>query len=335
MMGWTDRHFRSFFRLISSEARLYTEMVTSAALIHGDPQRLLAYSPQEHPLALQLGGADPAELALCARMAEDWGYAEVNINVGCPSDRVQSGRFGACLMAEPGRVADCVAAMRAQVQIPVTVKCRVGIDDLDSDDYFFHFIDTVAQAGCQVFIVHARKAWLKGLSPKQNREIPELNIERVARLRALRPDLTLVLNGGIHTLEDCEKQLEVFDGVMVGRAAYHDPFLFAQADECLFGKASTALDREEMVESFCEYISRQVKTGVPLKSISRHMLNVFNGEPGARHWRRFLSLYAHKPGAGPAVVREAMSRMRAAQGDFSGGHNLVGHSGTEDRPLLE
>lgn len=309
MMGWTDRHFRSLFRLISSEARLYTEMVTAAALTHGKAERLLAYSPEEHPLALQVGGSNPQELVHSARLAEDYGYQEINLNVGCPSDRVQSGNFGACLMAEPDLVAECISAMNQAVKIPVTVKCRVGIDEHDSDEYFFNFIDTVAQAGCEVFMVHARKAWLKGLSPKQNREIPPLNIERVARLKAHRPDLTLILNGGMQTLEDCEKQLTVFDGVMVGRAAYHDPFLFADLDQVLFGKESKSLDRKELVESFCEYIGDNTKTGVPLKSISRHMLNIFNGEPGAKHWRRFLSLYAHKPGAGPAVVKEAMRVM--------------------------
>jgi tRNA-dihydrouridine synthase A len=309
MMGWTDRHFRSLFRLISSEARLYTEMVTAAALTHGKAERLLAYSPEEHPLALQVGGSNPQELVHSARLAEEYGYQEINLNVGCPSDRVQSGHFGACLMAEPQLVADCVSSMKAVVKIPVTVKCRVGIDEHDSDEYFFNFIDTVAQAGCEVFLVHARKAWLKGLSPKQNREIPPLNIERVARLKAHRPDLTLVLNGGMHSLEDCQKQLTVFDGVMVGRAAYHDPFLFADLDELLFGKKAKSHDRKELIEIFCEYIGNHTKTGVPLKSISRHMLNIFNGEPGARHWRRFLSLYAHKPGAGPAVVKEAMRVM--------------------------
>jgi tRNA-dihydrouridine synthase A len=306
MMGWTDRHFRSLFRLISTEARLYTEMVTAAALTHGKAERLLAYSPEEHPLALQIGGSDPQELALCAKMAEDYGYQEININVGCPSDRVQSGNFGACLMADPQLVADCVSAMKNVVKIPVTVKCRIGVDEHDSDEYFFNFIDTVAQAGCEVFLVHARKAWLKGLSPKQNREIPPLNIERVARLKAHRPDLLLVLNGGMHTLTDCQKQLEVFDGVMVGRAAYYDPFVFADLDQVLFGKAAKTIDRKALVETFCDYISLETKAGVPLKSISRHMLNIFNGEPGAKQWRRFLSLYAHKPGAGPLVVKEAM-----------------------------
>jgi tRNA-dihydrouridine synthase A len=309
MMGWTDRHFRSLFRLISSEARLYTEMVTAAALTHGNAERLLAYSSEEHPLALQVGGSDPHELALCARMAEDHGYQEINLNVGCPSDRVQSGNFGACLMADPQLVADCVLAMRNVVKIPVTVKCRVGVDEHDSDEYFFQFIDTVAQAGCSVFLVHARKAWLKGLSPKQNREIPPLNIERVTRLKTHRPDLLLVLNGGMHTLKDCQTQLEVFDGVMVGRAAYHDPFIFADVDKNLFGKNTIAYSRSELVEVFCDYISQQVKSDVPLKSISRHMLNIFNGEPGAKQWRRFLSLYAHKPGAGPLVVKEAMRLM--------------------------
>jgi tRNA-dihydrouridine synthase A len=309
MMGWTDRHFRSLFRLISTEARLYTEMVTAAALTHGKAERLLAYSPEEHPLALQIGGSDPQELALCARMAEDYGYQEININVGCPSDRVQSGNFGACLMADPQLVADCVLAMKNVVKIPITVKCRIGVDEHDSDEYFFGFIDTVAQAGCEVFLVHARKAWLKGLSPKQNREIPPLNIERVARLKAHRPDLLLVLNGGMHSLTDCQKQLEVFDGVMVGRAAYYDPFVFAEIDSLLFGKAAKTIDRKALVETFCDYISTETKTGVPLKSISRHMLNIFNGEPGAKQWRRFLSLYAHKPGAGPLVVKEAMKQV--------------------------
>jgi tRNA-dihydrouridine synthase A len=306
MMGWTDKHFRTLFRLISSEARLYTEMVTSAALTHGKADYLLAYGAHEHPLALQLGGSDPAELALCARMGEEAGYQEINLNVGCPSDRVQSGNFGACLMAEPTLVADCVSSMKNAVSIPVTVKTRVGIDDKDSDEYFFNFIDTVSHAGCEVFIIHARKAWLKGLSPKQNREIPALNIERVQKLKSARPELTLVLNGGINTLADCEKHLETFDGVMVGRAAYHDPFLFASLDEKLYGLAPQSLTRKALVEKLCEYISIQVKLGVPLKSISRHMLNLFNGEVGARHWRRFLSLYAHKPGAGSAVVKEAM-----------------------------
>lgn len=303
MMGWTDRHFRYLFRLIAPSARLYTEMVTAGALIHGDAPRFLAYDPFEHPLALQLGGANPTELAHCAKLAQDYGYDEVNLNVGCPSDRVQSGAFGACLMAKPDLVAECVAAMQLGVDIPVTVKCRVGIDDLDSDEYFFNFIETVAQAGCKVFIIHARKAWLNGLSPKENREVPELNIERAAKLKTLRPDLTIVLNGGVNTVEDCKQYQQTFDGVMVGRAAYHDPFRF---------NVNESLTRIELVERYCDYIEARLSQGVPLKSITRHMLNLFNGEPNAKRWRRFLSQTAHKPGAGVSVIKEALNIVQSA-----------------------
>jgi len=300
MMGWTDRHFRYLFRMIAPSARLYTEMVTAGALIHGDTPRFLAYDPYERPLALQLGGANPAELAHCAKLAEDYGYDEVNLNVGCPSDRVQSGAFGACLMANPERVAECVQAMHEVVNIPVTVKCRVGIDELDSDEYFLNFIDTVAQAGCNVFLVHARKAWLNGLSPKENREVPELNIARAQLLKDTRPDLTIVLNGGVNTVEDCKRHQQTFDGVMVGRAAYHDPFQFVE---------DKTLTREALVEHYCDYIESALAQGVPLKSITRHMLNIFNGEPNAKKWRRFLSQYAHKPGAGLSVVSEALNQI--------------------------
>ncbi len=288
MMGWTDRHFRYFLRIVSKHARLYTEMVTTGALLHGDAKRFLAYDAFEHPLALQLGGNDPIALARCARMAYDAGYTEINLNVGCPSDRVKSGQFGACLMAEPQTVAECVAAMIAAVPIPITVKTRIGIDDLDSQEYFESFLQTVALGGCRVFIIHARKAWLSGLSPKENRDIPPLNIERVQIVKEKHPEWTIVLNGGIKTLSHCEEALQTFDGVMVGRAIYHDPYLFAELDAELFG-AGTTLSREAWLEAFQPYMTEQCARGVPLKSMTRHLLNLFNGQAGARGWRRKLS----------------------------------------------
>lgn len=306
MMDWTDRHFRRLFRLISPHARLYTEMITAAALVHGQRWHLLAHDAVEYPLALQLGGADPEILALCARMGEEAGYQEINLNVGCPSDRVKSGRFGACLMAEPGRVADCVAAMRAVVSVPVTVKCRIGIDDLDSEAYFLNFIETVAQAGCETFIVHARKAWLTGLSPKENREIPPLQVDRVQALKQARPDLRVVLNGGILSTEDCVRALNIFDGVMIGRAAYHDPMRFADIDQRLFHEQKPVVDAKSVLEAYLPYIQTQLQLGVPLKSITRHLLSLFTHQSGARAWRRMLSQYAHKPGAGLQLVTEAL-----------------------------
>lgn len=306
MMDWTDRHYRRLFRLISRHARLYTEMVTSAALTRGDKHRFLAYDASESPLALQLGGSDPAELGLCARMGEDYGYDEINLNVGCPSDRVKSGRFGACLMAEPARVADCIAGMQAKVKIPVTVKCRIGIDDLDSQEHFYHFIDTVAAAGCSTFIVHARKAWLNGLSPKENREIPPLQYERVFALKQDRPELTIVINGGIMNTDACLETLTQCDGVMIGRAAYHDPMRFADIDLRLFNDRHTLAVAHEVLDAYLPYIESQLKLGVPLKSITRHMLSLFTHQTGARAWRRMLSQYAHKPGAGVQLVQEAM-----------------------------
>lgn len=281
-------------------------MVTSAALIRGDKHRFLAFDASESPLALQLGGSDPDELGLCARMGEDYGYDEINLNVGCPSDRVKSGRFGACLMADPSRVADCIAGMQAKVKIPVTVKCRIGIDDLDSQQHFYHFIDTVAQAGCKTFIVHARKAWLNGLSPKENREIPPLQYERVFGLKQDRPELNIVLNGGLLDTDACINTMQHCDGVMVGRAAYHDPMRFADIDLRLFNDTHENISAHEVLDAYIPYIEAQLKLGVPLKSITRHMLSLFTHQSGARAWRRMLSQYAHKPGAGVQLVQEAM-----------------------------
>lgn len=309
MMDWTDRHYRRLFRLISRHARLYTEMVTAAALIRGDKHRFLAYDPSESPLALQLGGSDPQELGLCARMGEDFGYNEINLNVGCPSDRVKSGRFGACLMAEPERVADCIGHMQSKVSIPVTVKCRIGIDDLDTQEHFFHFIKTVSQSGCETFIVHARKAWLNGLSPKENREIPPLQVERVLALKQALPHLTIILNGGILNTDACEQALANFDGVMIGRAAYHDPMRFADVDQRLFHESSSPMTGYEVLDAYIPYIESQLQQGVPLKSITRHILSLFTHQTGARAWRRMLSQYAHKPGAGVQLVKEAMKHV--------------------------
>lgn len=306
MMGWTDRHFRYLFRLMSRHARLYTVMITSNALIHAEPAHFLDFAKAEQPVALQLGGNNPQELAFCAKLAEQWGYDEVNLNVGCPSDRVKSGQFGACLMREPQRVGDCVAAMQQAVDIPVTVKIRIGVDELDSEDYFNQFVDTVAQAGCEVFLVHARKAWLEGLSPRQNRTVPPLKHDWVHSLKQRRPDLTVVINGGIKDLAGSQEQLQHVDGVMIGRAAYENPYEFSRVDQDLFGEASEPLSRIELVRAYLPYIQSQIEAGVPLKVMSRHLLHVFNKQTGAKVWRRFLSNYAHKQGAGPQVVEHAL-----------------------------
>jgi len=307
MLDWTDRHCRFFLRLISKQALLYTEMVTTGALLHGDRQRFLQFDPSEHPLALQLGGSDPAGLAACAKMAEDFGYNEVNLNVGCPSDRVQNGSFGACLMAEPELVAECVGAMRKAVSIPVTVKSRIGIDDRDSYEELIKFIGTVAEAGCDTFIVHARKAWLKGLSPKQNREVPPLRYDTVYRLKQDFPTLQIVLNGGITTLDQAEDVLgNGVDGVMVGREAYHNPYILAEVDRRLSGASTEVITRAEIIEKLLPYIEQQRAEGVRLHSITRHILGLFHGEPGARSWRRHLSEHAVKYDADASVVREAL-----------------------------
>ncbi|WP_353257245.1 tRNA dihydrouridine(20/20a) synthase DusA [Hyphomonas sp.] len=306
MMDWTDRHCRAFHRVLTKRALLWTEMVTADAVLNGDRQRLLGYSAEEHPLVLQLGGSDPRKLAEAARIAEGFGYDEVNLNCGCPSDRVQSGAFGACLMAEPDLVADCVAAMRAVVSVPVTVKNRISIDDLPARETLFTFIDKVSAAGCSVFTVHARAAWLKGLSPKENREVPPLDYGLVAELKRARPELTIVLNGGITTLDQCAEYLERFDGVMLGRAAYQTPGLLGGVDARLFGKPAT-ISESEAVRAHEPYIAARLAEGVSLHAMTRHMLGLFCGQPGARQWRRILSEQAPRKGAGLEVLRAALA----------------------------
>ena len=307
MMDWTTTQCRVFHRLLSRHARLYTEMVTANAIIHGDRDRLLNFEGSEHPVALQLGGSDPQALAFAASQGQAFGYDEINLNCGCPSDRVQNGSFGACLMAEPQRVADCVAAMNAEVNIPVTVKCRLGIDDLDSDEHLQHFIETVAAGGCRVFIVHARKAWLNGLSPKENREVPPLQYERVYALKQRFPELTVVINGGIEDLETSESQLEKLDGVMLGRAAYKNPYLLAQVDQRLFAEGDCP-SRDQVVENLMPYVAAQEALGAPVKQVSRHILGLYNGRPGAKIWRRRLSV----PQSGGAVdyIRHALDAVQ-------------------------
>ena len=290
MMEWTDRHCRYFLRLITRHALLYTEMVTSAAIVHGDREHLLGFDALEQPLALQLGGSDPREMAESARIGEQWGYREININVGCPSDRVQSGRFGACLMAEPELVADCVKAMRDATTLPVTVKHRIGIDKVERYDFVRDFVGTVAQAGCQVFIVHARNAWLKGLSPKENREIPPLRYELAYRLKQDFPDLTICVNGGITGNGQIIDHLRHLDGVMVGRAAYHNPWLMADWDQVFFGEEPSERSRETIETQMCDYMAREgAQHGTPWSVIARHMLGLRHGLPGARRWRQVWS----------------------------------------------
>ena len=307
MMDWTDRHCRVFHRLLTEHALLYTEMVTADAILHGKRDMLLAFSPAEHPVALQLGGSDPHKLAAAAVIGEDYGYDEINLNVGCPSDRVQEGRFGACLMAEPRLVAECIATMSARVRVPVTVKCRIGIDDQDSESDFQNFIDTVALTGCTTFIVHARKAWLKGLSPKENREVPPLDYARVHRLKQLRPDLTIVLNGGLDTLSAARTHGAGLDGVMLGRAAYQTPWLLARVDEEMFGSPPNLKTRHDVLEAMIPYIEQHLARGGRLNNIVRHVLGLFHGEPGARSYRRILSEDAVKPGAGIGVITHALA----------------------------
>jgi len=306
MLDWTDRHCRFFHRLISQHALLYTEMVTTGALIHGDYHRFLQFNAAENPLAFQLGGSNPRELVICARMVEDYGYGEVNLNVGCPSDRVQNGRFGACLMAEPELVAECVAAMSQAVAIPVTVKSRIGIDERDSYQELVHFIATVANAGCRTFIVHARKAWLSGLSPKQNREVPPLRYEVVYQLKKDFPQLEIIVNGGITSLAQAEDMLKQIDGVMMGREAYHNPYILADVDKRFFGSVRAPFSRHAIVALLIPYIQEQLKSGARLSSVSRHISGLFHGEPGARAWRRYISENAGKSGADENVILEAL-----------------------------
>ena len=306
MMDWTDRHCRALHRVLSKRALLWTEMVTADAVIHGDRDRLIGFSKAEHPIVLQLGGNEPGKMAEAARIGEAFGYDEININCGCPSDRVQSGAFGACLMREPETVAACVRAMRAAVTIPVTVKCRIAIDDDPPRETLFTFVDQVADAGCEVFTIHARKAWLKGLSPKENREIPPLDYDLVKALKQERPGLKIVLNGGITRLEDCVAHQSDFDGVMLGRAAYQTPALLGAVDATLFDPNASILSPVGAVTDYRPYIESQLADGVRLSSMTRHMLGLFNGMPGARLWRRVLSEYGPKPGAGLAVLDEAL-----------------------------
>ena len=308
MMDWTDRHCRSFHRVLTRRALLYSEMVTSAAVLHGDRDRLLGFDAAEHPVALQLGGSDPGELAAAARIGEDFGYREINLNVGCPSDRVQSGRFGACLMLEPALVADCMAAIRQAVSVPATVKCRIGVDDQDPESSLFSLVDACAAAGVDTFIVHARKAILKGLSPKENRDIPPLNYDLVRRLKRDRPGLTIVLNGGIGGLDAAEALLADFDGVMLGRAAYHDPGLLGEVDARIFGEGAPVTP-EAAVEAYLPYVDARLSEGVSLAAMTRHMLGLFQGRRGARAWRRILTVESVRPGAGTEVIRRALAEV--------------------------
>jgi len=310
MMGWTDRHARYLLRLITRHSLLYTEMVTTGALLNGDRKKFLAYHVAEHPLALQLGGSDPQALAECTFIAEHSGFDEVNLNVGCPSDRVKSGAFGACLMAKPELVADCVSAMQARVTLPVTVKCRIGIDDMERYQEFENFVSTVADAGCKTFIVHARKAWLKGLSPKQNREIPPLKYDYVHRLKKERPELNIIINGGIKTIDEVQQQLQYVDGTMIGREAYHNPYLLVTVDEVIYkDRHAISRSREEIVHLMCDYIDAEREKGVALNAMTRHILGLFQGCPGARAWRRYISENSHRDGAGSEVVRAALDRV--------------------------
>jgi len=307
MMEWTDRHCRFFHRLLTRRALIYTEMITTGAVTHGDRARLLAYDPAEHRLALQLGGCDPKILAECARIAEDFGYDEINLNVGCPSDRVQEGRFGACLMAEPALVGDCVAAMTAKVALPVTVKCRIGIDEQDPDEALEALARAVEAAGVAALVVHARKAWLKGLSPRENREVPPLDYERVFRLKVAHPRLAVVLNGGIASLDQAVAHLERLDGVMMGRAAYQEPWRLLAVDPLLFGEPAPFDTPKAAAEALIPYVERELALGTRLHAITRHVLGLFRGVPGARAFRRHLATQAVKPDAGVATLREALA----------------------------
>lgn len=305
MMDWTDRHCRYFLRLISKRALLYTEMVTTAAILHGDKDRHLRYNAEEHPLALQLGGSDPKALAECTRIATDYGYDEINLNVGCPSDRVQEGRIGACLMAEPDLVARCIEAMQKATTLPVTVKHRIGIDDQDDWRDLETFVRTVSSVGCTSFTVHARKAWLQGLSPKENREVPPLQYETVYRLKQAFPQLEVIINGGITEWPAIDEHLQHVDGVMIGREAYHNPWLLAPVDEKLFGDAPHGLSRVDVLEQMIEYTERAMLSGSSLQHVTRHILGLFHGQPGGRQFRRHLSERAHRKDAGIEVLREA------------------------------
>ena len=305
MMEWTDRHDRYFLRLISKHVVLYTEMVTTGAILFGDRERHLRFDQTEQPVAVQLGGSNPGDLAQCAQICEDFGYNEINLNVGCPSDRVQSGKIGACLMAEPELVAECIDAMQAKVDIPVTVKHRIGIDDLDSYELLARFVDIVRASGCETFIVHARKAILSGLSPKQNREIPPLTYPTVYQLKQDFPELEIIINGGITSLQQAEEHLQKVDGVMIGREAYHNPFILSTVDQQYYGDTAEVKTREQIVEQLIPYIENELAQGARLQHISRHILGLFHAQPRGKLWRRYLSENAHKKDAGIEVIRAA------------------------------
>ncbi len=307
MMEWTDRHYRYLVRLMTKHTYLYTEMVTSGALIHGDRDRFLAFNECEHPIALQLGGSEPKDMAQSAKWGESAGYDEININVGCPSDRVQAGRFGVCLMREPKQVATCIRAMREHVSIPITVKCRIGVDDDDSYEFLTEFVDSITAAGCETLIVHARKAWLKGLNPKQNREIPELDYQRVYNLKKDYPDLNIIINGGIESIQQVKTHLQFVDGAMIGRQAYKHPEFLLKVDRELYGQCSSQqADMNEIVLKYAEYVEANIINGTPLKSMTKHILNVYQGIPGAKLWRRHLSENMHKPGVGADLIHQSL-----------------------------
>ena len=309
MMDWTDRHCRFFHRLLSRRARLYTEMLTVGAVLHGDRARLMRFDAAEHPVALQLGGSDPLQLAAAAEIGAAFGFDEINLNVGCPSERVKSGAFGACLMREPELVGDCVAAMKARVKIPVTVKCRTGVDEQDPEAALGALAGRVIAAGCGALIIHARKAWLKGLSPKENRDVPPLDYELVHGLKQLYPNVPVVLNGGLTTFSQMRTELQYVDGVMVGRAAYQDPALLLEVDGAFFGEAPAAASAAAAVEAFIPYAEARLAEGVPLHAMTRHLLGLFNGKPGARAWRRHLATEAVREGAGVEVLRAALAHV--------------------------
>ena len=311
-MDWTDRHCRVFHRTFSRRARLYSEMVTTGAIIHGPRQRLLGFDPSEQSLALQLGGSDPKDLAQCAKIGEDFGYDEINLNCGCPSDRVQNGAFGACLMREPALVGDCVSAMKDSVRIPVTVKCRIGVDDQDPEQALWAMAHSVIAAGADALIVHARKAWLQGLSPKENRDVPPLDYSLVYRLKAAYPQVPIIINGGITTLDAAQEHLTHLDGVMLGRVAYHEPGLLGLVDPILFGEPAAYASQFEVLEAYLPYIEQRLSEGVRLADMTRHILGLFTGMPGARAWRRHLATYAVKSGAGLDVVRQAAAMVTPA-----------------------
>jgi tRNA-dihydrouridine synthase A len=317
MMDWTDRHCRFFHRLLTRRALLYTEMVTTGAVLHGDRERLIGFDPAEHPVALQLGGSEPRALAACARIGADFGYDEINLNVGCPSDRVQDGRFGACLMADPALVADCVAAMKAVVAVPVTVKCRIGIDDQDPNVALETFASAVEAAGADTLVVHARKAWLQGLSPRENRDIPPLDYDVVYRLKAAHPKLPVVVNGGIATVEAARTHLARLDGVMMGRAAYQEPWRLLAVDPSLFDEAAPHASPKAAAQALMPYIERELARGVRLHAITRHLLGLFHGVPGARAFRRHLATQAVKPGACVKVLAEALALVVDSPGELA------------------